>query len=292
MRDAIIVLAVLTTVCAVTAHAQEVWDQAAENGEAARKAFLACSRFADGWLQHADPQTGLIPRNLSKDFWWNAKDSAADNYPFMVLTAYYTDRALFEGRMHDMLETEQRVCNRVGRLPDDFLFETQAFRSEAPDMDALIFGASEYAKDGLLPMTELMGPSPWCDRMLGLLDDIWANAAVETEAGTLPSTSHEVCGELMQTLCRMHWMTGKEEYKTWAFMFADFFLLYHSPVAVERLNLDDHGCEVIGGLSEAYFLAAHKDPERRGQWRAEMHPDPRPRPRSGPRQERLPPYAH
>jgi hypothetical protein len=271
MRTRIIALTICLAACAATAHAQEVWDQASENGEAARKAFLACSRFVDGWLQHADPQTGLIPRNLGKDLWWNAKDSAADNYPFMVLSTYYTNRPLFDGRMHAMLETEQRVCNRVGRLPDDFLFATQAFRTEKVDMGAIIFGASEYAKDGLLPMTELMGPSPWCDRMLGLLDDIWANAAVETEVGKLPSTSHEVCGELLQTLCRMHWMTGKEEYRTWAYMLADYFFLHHSPIAVAKLNLDDHGCEVIGGLSEAYFLAAHKDPDRRDQWRPEMY---------------------
>ena len=42
----------------------------------------------------ADPVTGLIPRNIndkpSKDI-WNAKDCAADNYPFMVLTAALLD---------------------------------------------------------------------------------------------------------------------------------------------------------------------------------------------------------
>ena len=28
------------------------------------------------------------------------------------------------------------------------------------------------------------------------------------------------------------------------------------------LSLDDHGCEVIGGLSEVYFIAARTDPDR------------------------------
>jgi hypothetical protein len=68
----------------------------------------------DGWLGHADPATGLIPRNLreSLDF-WNGHDCAADNYPFMVLAAAMTDRALLIGRLLDMLRTEQRLSGRA-----------------------------------------------------------------------------------------------------------------------------------------------------------------------------------
>ncbi len=173
--------------------------------------------------------------------------------------------------MKDMLETEQRVTNRVDRLPDDFLFATQAFRTPEPDMGTIIFGASEYAKDGLTPVTELLGPSPWSERMLGLLDDVWKHGAEQTEAGVLPSTSHEVCGEMMQTLSRMYWMTGNEQYRDDAFAIADYFLKYHLPTEAKELRLDDHGCEVIGGLSEVYYLAAHVDPDRREAWRPAMH---------------------
>jgi len=251
--------------------AEESWEAAERNGEQARKAFLGCWRFVEGWLQHADPVSGLIPRNLTKDFYWNARDAAADNYPFMVMSAFFTDRDLFDGRMHAMLAAEQRLCNRVGRLPDDYLFATQSFRTAAPVMDDLIFGASEYAKDGLLPLTELLGPSPWSDRMLDLLDDIWKQATIDTEVGKLPSTSHEVCGELMQTLSRMYWMTSNDNYRVWAYRLADYFLVHHPPVEERRLRLDDHGCEVLGGLSEVYYLAAQKDPEKQAAWKAEMH---------------------
>jgi hypothetical protein len=251
--------------------ADEPWDQASANGEQARVAFLKCWRFVHGWLQHTDPATGLIPRNLRKDAFWNARDCAADNYPFMVLTTFFTDRALFEGRMKEILATEQRLCNRVGQLPDDWLFETQQFRVPEIQMDALIFGASEYAKDGLMPLTEWLGPSPWSERMVGLLDAMWEHADIETEVGKVPANSHEVCGNLMQTLSRMYWMTGKEAYREQAYRLADYYLLYHSPVQVDRLQLDDHGCEVIGGLSEVYFLAAHKHPEKREQWQPAMH---------------------
>lgn len=253
------------------AAAQEPWEQAVANGAVAREAFLKCWRYVYGWLQHADPATGLIPRNLRESFYWNARDSAADNYPFMVLTTFLTDRALFEGRMKAILDTEQRLCNRVGRLPDDWLFATQQFRVPEIKMSELIFGASEYAKDGLMPLTEYLGPSPWSERMLGLLDDMLAHAEVPSEVGLLPAASHEVSGNLMQVLSRMYWMTGNETYREQAYRLAGYFLVYHSPIAADQLRLDDHGCEVIGGLAEVYYIAAHKSPEKRDAWKPALH---------------------
>ena len=264
-------IALVFCLAAGAASGAAVWEVAAENGEMNRQALLASWRYMQGWLQFADPESGLLPRNLWEDFYWNAKDCAADNYPFMVLTTFFTDRALFEGRMPEMLKTEQRLCNRVGNLPDDYVFATDRFRTDTPKLSDLIFGASEYVKDGLLPMTEWLGPTPWADRMLELLDAVWEHAETETEAGLLPSTSHEVAGELMQSLSRMHWMTGREAYKEQAYRLAVYFFEHHSPIDEKRLSLDDHGCEVIGGLSEAYFLAAHKDPALRDAWRAPMH---------------------
>lgn len=262
---------VLLAVFAMRAMAQDEWTCASENGERNRRFLSACWRFVQGWLQHADPVSGLIPRNLNKDLYWNARDAAADNYPFMVLSTFYTDRALFDGRMNDMLASEQRLANRVGALPDDYVFATKSFRVPEPKIDDLIFGASEYAKDGLVPLTELLGPSPWSDRMLRLLDDILKNAAYDTEVGKLPSTSHEVCGDLMQALSRMYWMTGNEAYRDAAFRIAAYFLEHHPPEQADQLRLDDHGCEVISGLSEVYYIAAQTDPARRELWKPAMH---------------------
>ncbi|MFH1921004.1 MAG: hypothetical protein ABIP48_14130 [Planctomycetota bacterium] len=36
--------------------------QAACNARHAAEAFFRCRRFVDGWLAHADPVSGLIPR--------------------------------------------------------------------------------------------------------------------------------------------------------------------------------------------------------------------------------------
>lgn len=198
-----------SSLCLGTEEMRGEWSQAEQNGDQAQRAFLSCRDFVRGWLAHADPRSGLIPRNLTRDFYWNAQDAAADNYPFMVLTSALLDRELFERRMRAMLETERRLTTRVGGLPDDFLFQTQAFRRSEIDLSRLVFGASEYVKDGLLPLTEWLGPSPWSVRMKELVDAVLDQSKIATPAGPLPAVDHEVGGELMQVLSRLAWRTGR-----------------------------------------------------------------------------------
>ncbi len=249
------------------------FEQADENGTRANEAFNRCHRFVEGWLRHADPKTGLIPRNLTanKDL-WNPPDAAADNYPFMVLTAAITDRPLFEGRMLDMLRTETRLTSRLDRIPDAYSFTKQGFADEKPEIGRLIFGGSEYVKDGLLPLTEWLGPSPWSERMLGIVDDIWKHAPIETKHGRIPSTSQEVNGENMQALARLFWMTGERKYLDWAFRIADYYLLEHHPTEVEEVvRFRDHGCETLSGLSEVYVAAYFAAPEKKKAYERPMH---------------------
>lgn len=65
---------------------QKIVDRATENGKQASEGFVRSLRFVNGWLQHTDPATGLIPTNLdkAKDI-WEPHNSAADNWAFMVL---------------------------------------------------------------------------------------------------------------------------------------------------------------------------------------------------------------
>ncbi len=86
------------------------WATAKSSGPLVQEGYERCARFVHGWLNHADPQSGLIPRNLKADTdIWNAKDAAADNYPFMVLTSFFTDQDLFDGTMLDMLHSEKKL---------------------------------------------------------------------------------------------------------------------------------------------------------------------------------------
>ena len=244
------------------------------HGRQANEQFFRCRKFVEGWLNLADKKTGLIPKNLGRhrDI-WNAKDSAADNYPYMVLTAALTDRKLFDGRMLDMLHTETRLTSRIGRLPDIWSFSKQAFASDKPNLDSIIFGASEYVKDGLLPLTEWLGASPWSQRMIGIVDDIFANAKIETPYGKIPSKNIEVNGEMLQSLSRIYWMTGDRKYLDWAIILGDYYLLgdHHPTKNLTSLRLRDHGCEITDGLAELYVTASFARPEKAKAYRAPIH---------------------
>ncbi len=256
------------------AEKEAAFRRAEQHGRRVAEMLFRCRRFVDGWLAQADPETGLIPRNLnrSRDI-WNAKDSAADNYPFMVLTCALTDRALFEGRMRDMLRTETKLTSRVDRLPDTWSFSKQAFDAPDVNLGAIIFGGSEYVKDGLMPLTEWLGPSPWSERMLGIVDDIWKHAPVETPRGNIPATNVEVNGEMLQVLSRLYWMTGDEKYLDWAVRLGDYYLLdgNNPGVDFDQLRLRDHGCEITSGLSELYVAVSFARPKKKQEYQQPIH---------------------
>ena len=230
--------------------------------------------YLDAWLEYADPVSGLIPENLDAGIdRWTPENSAADNYPFMVLVSALTDSALFQGTMSRMLETETALTSRIGHMPDAYSFSGQGFVSEEADIDRIIFGASEYVKDGLMPLTEFLGPSPWADRMIAITDDVWAHAPVETAFGALPSLNVEVNGEQLQVLSRLYWMTGEQKYLDWAIRLGDYYLLgeNHPTRDFEALRLNDHGCEIVSGLCELYASVHFALPEKKAEYRDAIH---------------------
>jgi hypothetical protein len=243
------------------------WAQAEKNAVQSQRAIQFCRRYVHGWLVHADPRSGLIPRNLTGDAYWNAKDAAADNYPFMVLTTHITDDLYLKEAVETILAQERKLTNRLGSLPDDFLFATQTFRAEKPNLDDIIFGAAEYAKDGLMPISEWLGPSPWLERMKELVRDVFNWASYDSAVGKIPSLDVEVAGDLLQVTSRLYWMTGDEDYRDWAFRLADLYFLHSNLLDRDKLGLRDHGSEIIGGLSEACVIARFDDPERWQKYR-------------------------
>ncbi|MCK5463617.1 MAG: hypothetical protein KAI95_11400, partial [Bacteroidales bacterium] len=136
-----------------------------------------------------------------------------------------------------------------------------------------IFGASEYIKDGLLPLTEWLGFSPWYERLVEILDDIWAYAPVSTEFGSIPSRNVEVNGEMLQALSRIYWMSGDEKYLDWAVRLGDFYLLgdHHPTRDLESLRLRDHGCEIVSGLSELYCMVSYARPEKKEAYKVPIY---------------------
>jgi len=246
----------------VACQSPEVFDdeyvkQAIENGESSHESFKRSLDFTRAWLKKVDPESGLIPSNLdSKLDFWDPANAAADNYPFMVLTAYLLEDSLLNGPLLNILYQEKKLTSRVGVLPDVYVFSKKDFKETTVNKGQLIFGASEYLKDGLIPLNELMGSSPWQDRMMEILE---ALSSITKDFEDLEqyfsrsSVVAEINGEMLQVLTRVFWMTGEEKYLNWAIEIADHYLLETDFSQIEYLKLRDHGSEIIGGLSELFF---------------------------------------
>ena len=255
---------------------EDNFKQAAENSVLVKEGYDRCLKYLDGWLKLADPVTGLIPRNIndakSKDI-WNAKDCAADNYPFMVLTSALLDHDLFNGKMKEMLETEKKLTSRIGRMPDTYSFSKKGFAVSDTILSDIIFGSAEYIKDGLIPLTEWLGPSPWSERLIGILDDIWKYAPLETPYGKICSDNPEVNGDMLQSLSRIYWTTGEKKYLEWAERLGDYYLLgnNHPTKDFKVLRLRDHGCEIVSGLCELYATVSYADPSKKELYRTPLY---------------------
>jgi hypothetical protein len=249
--------------------------QAAANARLANEAFVRADRLMMDWLSLADPRTGLLPRmaeGRDRDI-WNAKDCAADLYPFLVLTAWYTRPALFAERMPDILLTEAALTSRLGRLPDTYSFSKQGFAEAHIDTASIMFGGSEYVKDGLMPITELLGVTPWRARLLDIVDDLWRYAPIETPFGRIVSLDPEVNGDMLLVLSRLYWMTHDARYLEYATRLGDYYLLssHHPTRDFATLRLRDHGNEVVSGLTELYATLREVQPAKANAYRAPIH---------------------
>ena len=267
----ILIASVFLIGCNSVNYKKEDFAVAAENGKLANESYVRSLNCAKAWMNHRDSISGLIPTNLTgkKDI-WEPFNSAADNYAFMVLTAYLLDQDLYNGPMLDMLLSEKKLTSRIKSLPDVYRFSTQRFDTEKADTAWIIFGTSEYIKDGLIPLAEYIGPSPWTNRMMEMLDDLSGFYTVFkdiNQMGTYKAVSEEVNGSMLQALSRIYWMTGNEKYLDWAIKIGDYYLVEERDLSkVEYLRLRDHGCEIIGGLSELYVTLNYSRPEKKKQY--------------------------
>lgn len=205
-------------------------------------------------LKDIDPETGLY-RTRGR---WNYRDTAADCYPFLCWAAWLVDPHALNGPVRNVLHVEQELCNHLGRIPTRWDFEKEA-KDTSLSHSRLIFGASEYVKDGLIAIVEVTGKDEWFERMKGIEEEVWKQAKVDTPHGTIPSTNVEVNGEQLQALARLYTMTGEKKFLTWARRLGDYYLSKEDYVP-NRLR--DHGCEIIGGLGLLLAVESTVAPRR------------------------------
>jgi hypothetical protein len=257
---------------------------AARNGLRSEEVFRRTRRLMHAWLAHADERTLLLPdvlpgfqRGPKPLGVYRPHNSGADNYPYLVATAFFTDRPLFEGRLREMLRNEVRYTNVVDGIPGDLDLSTGALGPMS------LFGAAEYAKDGLLAITELLGRTPWFHRMADMTAAVMEHAPVETRFGRLPDTGAELNGDVLQVLVRLATMTGDRRFLEWAERLGDAYVLEVLPgnhglpgytwdfaahAGPDRMRLRDHGNEIVVGLALLQALEADLGRPRGQSYRA------------------------
>ena len=193
-----------------------------------------------------------------------------------MATAWFTDRPLFEGRLRDMLRNEIRYTNAHDGIPADLDLETGKLGPPS------LFGAAEYAKDGLIAITELLGRTPWFYRMADMTADLMKQAPVASDFGPLPDAGAELNGDALQTLVRLAPMTGDRRFLEWAERIGDAYVREVLPKnhglpgytwdfakheGPDRMRLRDHGNEIVVGLVLLEALEAERGGERASSYR-------------------------
>ncbi len=213
------------------------------------------------WLPQADARTLLLPdrpASAANERTYTPHNSGADLYPYLILTAELTDPALYRGRLLEMLRNEVRYTTVEESIPGNL-----NFAKGTPDGPSL-FGAGEYAKDGLIAVTEYLGRGPWFARMVDMTADAMGRARTASRFGSLPADDAELNGDYLQSLVRLATMTGDRRFLEWARRIGDAYIdevlpgtsgvpashwdfTKHSGDG--RLRLRDHGNETVVGLT-------------------------------------------
>ena len=186
MRQLIALL--LAAICSPALLAQH--DDVSIRGQRFERAVAAAQRVMKAWIAEADSRTLLLPDRLTgvgsglapgdTSRIYTPHNSGADLYPYLILTAELTDPELYRGRMMDMLRNEIRYTNTAWNIPANLNLKTGELGE--PSM----FGAGEYAKDGLLTVTEYLGRTPWYYRMVDMVAAAMDHASVSSRFGNLP----------------------------------------------------------------------------------------------------------
>lgn len=282
---AVAVLAGTTAAAQSPPHSarQDAFRQAEANGVQVEEVFRRTRRMMHAWLAYADERTLLLPdvlpgfrRGPQGLHHYRPHNSGADNYPYLVATAWFTDRPLFEGRLREMLRNEIRYTSALDGIPADLNLETQSLGPPS------LFGAAEYAKDGLLAITELLGRTPWFYRMADMTADLMRHAPVASDFGPLPDAGAELNGDALQSLVRLAAMTGDPRYLGWARRIGDAYVREVLPrnhglpgyswdfakhAGPDRMRLRDHGNEIVVGLQLLHALEAEQGGERGASYR-------------------------
>lgn len=249
-------------------------------------------RMLRAWIAHADAKTLLIPNRLpggrpgrglapgERSRIYEPHNSGADLYPYLILAAEWTAPDLHRGPLLAMLRSEVRYTSTAGGLVAESLdLDTGALGPPS------VFAAAEYLKDGLVPVAEYLGRTPWYYRMVELAAALMESAAVESAHGPLPSTNSEINGNLLQVCARLALSETDPRFLDWARRIADAYILEVLPgnhglppnewdfakrAGGGPCRLRNHGNEIISGLALHYAVECQLGGARCNSYRAPL----------------------
>ena len=252
------------------AAADPLFERAAVNGVRSEEVFRQTRRMMHAWLAHADQRTLLLP-----DIPPGGEARPPDPGPLHAAQLRGRQLSLPGGhrvlhgppavRGPDAGDAAQRrpVHHTANGLPGNLDLKTGGLGPPS------LFGAAEYAKDGLLAVTELLGRTPWFFRMADLTATLMERAPVATAYGPLPDTGAELNGDVLQVLVRLATMTGDRRYLEWAQRIGDAYVEevlprnhglpgytwdFAAQEGPDRMRLRDHGNEIVVGLTLLHAL--------------------------------------
>ena len=232
------------------------------NSVLASEAFERAASVTTRWLDRRDAPTGLFPHTLRPDGRvWSYGDAGSDLFPFLgIATAH-----LIPDRYDEILATLASERRLTRGFPVDVALDTLLPVELEPEKGML--NVVEYAKDGLLPLLEALGPDPWLYRLREVMDAVIIASETPTPTGMIPSAAAEVNGSALQALARLTWATDDPRYLQMGRQIAAAYLDYalpttehlpphrwdfmeNEPIGPRRFYLGDHGNEIVAGLVE------------------------------------------
>lgn len=237
-------------------------------------AFTRAALLTRYWLDRRDPGTGLFPTSLKPGGRvWTYEDAASDLFPFLAIGA----SLLIPSRYGELLDTLSQERRRSPGLPRDIALSAEPL--EAQDDEEVFLGATEYSKDGLLPMVEMLGREPWLGRLEDVTRSVLLASHTPTPDGPIVGSSTEINGNALQVLARLYWATRDPQYLEMGRRITVAYLevqlpdtqdlpahrwdfIENEPIGPRRFFLGDHGNEVVSGLVEWHRVELEVDPAR------------------------------
>lgn len=257
---------------------------AAINAALSSEAKVRALAVHHAWINRRNSKTRLYGQHTRADAnVWNYRNTAADFFCFHLHAAMRLNPVVMPSLIESLdaesaLRTPQGLCTPINAETGEPL---------TVDHDELMFGTSEYCKDGLLSIYERHGNELIGKRLITLLNVLIAESRHPTRYGAIPGGGAEINGNLLQLCGRLSFATGDPAYADFAGRIADAVIHQSMPanyglppkfhdyvndkVIDPAIKLKDHGNEILLGLAEAYALAVSKrdDPvwsDRAGRW--------------------------